>query len=84
MNTIDAITHMSMSILMSIAIGLENGSLGGKSAHTGCQNGCSEMKVHEFGFTKMINCKENAWQIGLVKNYLIYVIMAFFKSQNGP
>ena len=35
MNTIDVITHVSMSILMSIAIELENVSWGGKSVHTG-------------------------------------------------
>ena len=51
---------MSMSILMSIAIGLETGSLGGKSAHTGCQNGWSEMKSACIRATKVINCKENA------------------------
>ena len=53
-------THEYMNILMSIALGPENGSLGGKSVHTGCQNGWSEVKSACIRATKVINGKESA------------------------
>ena len=91
MNTIDAITHMSMSILMSTATGLENGSLRGKSAPTGVKTDGLRCKVPAF---EDINCK-NKCLLSLIaitmrssqrrpNYYRIHFIMASSWSQNGP
>ena len=60
MNTIDVNTHVSMSILMSTAIGLETGSLGGQKRSYRVSKRVAGDKNACIRATKMNSCKKNA------------------------